>query len=137
MKKMWPIIAVADVVKSVKWYAELLNAWNTHPGNTVFDQIIGDDGFVLLCLHHWGPSGPQGDHVWPSLADPGSNEGNGLLCWFVVDDFDSAWQRAQALGARVEESPNTNNGTGMPAFMLRDPDGYYVVVNEARTDGKD
>lgn len=49
--------------------------------------------------------------------------------WFVVDDFDAAWKRAQALGAAVEESPNTDNGTLMRAFVVRDPDavlGHHV-----------
>ena len=133
MKRTWPIIAVADVVKSTEWYVRLLDAQNTHTGGTVFDQVIAKDGSILLCLHHWGPSGPRGDHLWPSLADPNTNAGNGFLCWFVVHDFDAAWERAQALGARIEEPPNTNNGTGMPAFKVRDPDGYYVVVNKART----
>jgi len=133
MKRTWPIIAVADVVKSTEWYMTLLDAQNTHVGGTVFDQVIAEDGTILLCLHHWGPSGPRKDHVWPSLADPRSDAGNGFLCWFVVNDFDAAWERAQALSARIVESPNTNNGTGMPAFMLRVPDGYYIVVNKART----
>src|SRR5947207_2136202 len=39
--------------------------------------------------------------------------GKGLLLWFVVDDFDAAWKRAQALGAAIEEPPNTDNGTFM------------------------
>ncbi len=58
--------------------------------------------------------------------------GKGLLLWFVVDDFDAAWERARMLGAPIEESPNTNNGTGMRAFVVRDPDGYYVAINDAR-----
>ncbi len=134
MKKPWTIIAVAEVIKSTEWYMKLLEARDTHPGSKVFDQIVGEDGTVLLCLHHWGPSGPNGDHIWPSLADPGKEAGGkGLLLWFILDDLDAAWERAQALGAEIVESPNTNNGTGMRAFMLSDPDGYYVVVNEART----
>jgi predicted enzyme related to lactoylglutathione lyase len=58
--------------------------------------------------------------------------GNGLLLWFVVHDFDAAWERAQTMGATIHEPPNSNNGTGMRAFVVRDPDGYYVTVNEAR-----
>jgi uncharacterized glyoxalase superfamily protein PhnB len=58
--------------------------------------------------------------------------GNGLLLWFVVDDFDAAWERAQRLGAPIEEPPNTDNGTGMRAFVVRDLDGYHVAINEAR-----
>lgn len=130
MARTWPTIAVADVPKSFRWYMTLLDAQENHPGATDFNQIL-KDSTVLLCLHHWGPSGPKGDHMWPSLADPGEGRvGNGLLLWFVVSDFDVAWQRAKTLNAAVVEAPNTNNGTGMPAFVVGDPDGYFVAVNE-------
>jgi len=132
MKRPWPIIAVRDVPRSSRWYVELLGARENHPGAAVFNQILDEDGTVLLCLHHWGPSGPQGDHHWPSLADPGAGDvANGLLLWFVVDDFEAAWQRARALGATVDEPPNTDNGTGLRAFTVRDPDGWHVAINEA------
>ena len=133
MKRTWPILGVADVPKSTAWYKQLLNARKTHPGASTFDQIVDEDRTVLLCLHHWGPSGPRGDHHWPSLSNPEQNNiGKGLLLWFVVDDFDSVWERAQALSSVIEEAPNTDNGTLMRAFVVRDPDGYYVAVNEAR-----
>ena len=133
MKRIWPIVAVRNVAESSTWYARLLNAANNHPGATVFDQIVDKDGAVLLCLHHWGPSGLRGDHNYPSLSNPEpGNPGKGLLLWFVVDDFDEAWKRAQALAATIEEPPNTDNGTLMRAFVIRDPDGYYVAVNETR-----
>ena len=90
MKRIWPIIAVSDVMRSAAWYMELLETQQTHPGGKIFDQIVDSDDTVLLCLHHWGPSGAQGDHDWPTLSSPaeGSPE-NGLLLWFVVDDFDA------------------------------------------------
>jgi len=133
MKRTWPIVAVRNVAESSAWYARLLNAANNHPGAAVFDQIVDQDGAVLLCLHHCGPSGLSGDHNYPSLSNPGhSNPGKGLLLWFVVDDFDEAWKRAEALDAPIEEPPNTDNGTFMRAFVIRDPDGYYVAVNETR-----
>jgi catechol 2,3-dioxygenase-like lactoylglutathione lyase family enzyme len=133
MKRTWPMVAVRNVAESSTWYARLLNAANTHPGATVFDQIVDEDGAVLLCLHHWGPSGLRGDHNYASLSHPEqATPGKGLLLWFVVDDFDEAWQRAQALGAPIEEPPNTDNGTLMRAFVIRDPDGYYLAVNETR-----
>ena len=133
MKRTWPIVAVADVAGSAAWYIALLEARENHPGSTVFNQILDEDGTILLCLHRWGPSGPRGDHVWPSLADPKAGRaGNGLLLWFVVDDLDAAWRRAQDAGTTIEEAPNTDNGTGTRAFVVRDPDGYAVAVNEAR-----
>lgn len=133
MKRIWPTIGVADVPKSTAWYNQLLNARSTHPGAPVFDQIVDEDGSVLLCLHRWGPSGPRGDHHWPPLSSPEQrNTETGLLLWFVVDDFDSAWERAQLLSSVIEEAPNTDNGTLMRAFVVRDLDGYYVAINEAR-----
>ena len=128
------MIAVADVPKSSEWYCGLLGAQNNHPGSTVFDQIMDKDGTILLCVHYWGPSGLRGDHHWASLSDPHHGPAwNGLLLWFVVDDFENAWERAQSMGVAIEESPNTDNGTRMRAFVVRDPDGYYVAVNEARS----
>jgi hypothetical protein len=95
MKRNWPMIAVADVTASAAWYTRLLAVTNNHPGATAFDQIVDTDGTVLLCFHHWGPSGLRGDHHYASLSRPvKGHEGNGLLLWFVVDDFDSAWERA-------------------------------------------
>ena len=131
MKRAWPIIAVNSVPRSSTWYMRLLDAQETHPGATVFNMVVEPDGVTLVCLHHWGPSGATGDKDWPSLSSPAAGAvGNGLLLWFVVDDFEACWDRAKGLGAAVEEEPNTNNGTGMPAFMIRDPDGHHVVVNK-------
>ena len=133
MKRIWPIIAVSDVARSAAWYMQLLEAQQTHPMGTIFDQIVDTDDTVLLCLHHWGPSGPRGDRNWPTLLNPTKESvGNGLLLWFVVDDFDAAWERAKTLGAPVEEKPNTDNGTGMRTFVIQDPDGFHVAVNEAQ-----
>lgn len=134
MKRVWPIIAVSDVPVSARWYINLLGATQTHPGGTQFDQIADEDGTVLICLHHWGPTGASGRHEWPTLMSPGESDANGLLLWFVVDDFDQAWVRAQGLGTRIEGAPNTDNGTGKPAFVIQDPDGYHVAVNEAWSD---
>ncbi len=133
MKCVWPIIAVSDVAASARWYMELLGARQTHPGATVFDQVVDEDDAVLLCMHCWGPSGPKGDHHWPTLATPSVDAGNGLLLWFVVDDFEAAWERARRLGTAIEEEPNADNGTGMRAFVIQDLDGYHVAVNEARS----
>ncbi len=133
MKRTWPIIAVADVIRSSAWYVELLAARNNHPNGTVFDQILDEDDTILLCLHSWGPSGPNGDHEHPSLSHPEEgNIGKGLLLWFVIDDFDAAWERAQGLGAVVEEQPNTDNGTGKRAFVVRDPDGSFNCRSNLR-----
>jgi hypothetical protein len=80
MKRTWTIIAVADVVKSAAWYGGLLAAHKTHPGAAVFDQIVDDDGEVLLCLHWWGRSGVNRNHHWPSLQDRGRPPATVFYC---------------------------------------------------------
>jgi hypothetical protein len=124
MKRTWPIIGVSDVQVSSRWYLSLLNAANTHPGNSIFAQILDDDGTVLLCLHHWG------DHGHPSLSSPrAGTPGNGVLLFFCVSDFESALVRARTLSERLAEEPRLNPNTRAMEFSLQDPDGYYVTVS--------
>jgi catechol 2,3-dioxygenase-like lactoylglutathione lyase family enzyme len=61
----------------------------------------------------------------PDHAEPG----NGLLLFFLVDNFDVALARARALVSRLEEEPHLNPSTGASEFSLRDPDGYYVTIS--------
>jgi hypothetical protein len=134
VQRVWPIIAVADVPRSAQWYVSLLAGVQSHPRGKVFNQILSDDREVLLCLHCWGPSGPKGDHHWATLSDPTrADTTNGLLLWFVIDDFEAAWKRAQILGGSIAELPSTDNGTGMRTFVILDPDGHHVAINERRS----
>jgi hypothetical protein len=55
--------------------------------------------------------------------------GNGLLLFFLVDDFHMALKRARALVTRLEEEPHVNPNTQTREFSLRDPDGYYVTIS--------
>ncbi|MCE7902463.1 MAG: glyoxalase [Gammaproteobacteria bacterium PRO9] len=125
MKRIWPIIAVRDVTRSLVWYQALLGLAPDPPAHDYFGQAVDIDGTVLLCLHRWG------DHEHPSLASPGNGPpGNGLLLFFRVDDFDPALARARALKLPLEEEPHTNPGTRTREFSLRDPDGYCVSISE-------
>ena len=124
MKRTWTIIGVADVARSFKWYQSLFGQPETPPAHDNFGQIVDTDGTVLLCLHQWGA------HEHPSLTSPDRSEpGNGLLLFFRVDDFDEALPRARALVDGLEEEPHVNPNTGTREFALRDPDGYYVMIN--------
>jgi predicted enzyme related to lactoylglutathione lyase len=55
--------------------------------------------------------------------------GNGLLLFFLVDDFESALERARNLVGELAEEPHMNANTGSLEFAVRDPDGYYVMVS--------
>jgi catechol 2,3-dioxygenase-like lactoylglutathione lyase family enzyme len=124
MKRTWTIIGVADVPHSLNWYQSLLGLPKTAPAHDYFGQILDPDGTILLCLHEWGA------HEHPSLTSPHRAEpGNGLLLFFLVDDFDAALPRARALVSGLEEEPHVNPNTGMMEFSLRDPDGYYVTIS--------
>jgi catechol 2,3-dioxygenase-like lactoylglutathione lyase family enzyme len=124
MKRIWTIIAVADVPTSFIWYQSLLGLPETAPGHHDFGQILDSDGTVLLCLHKWGA------HEHPSLTRPDdASPGNGLLLFFRVDDFDTALSRARTLVNRLHEEPHVNPNTGTTEFSLRDPDGYAVTIS--------
>lgn len=124
MKRTWTIIGVGNVASSFEWYRSLLGLPEVLPAHDDFGQILDSDGTVLLCLHAWGA------HEHPSLTSPDRGKpGNGLLLFFRVDDFDLALPRARALVTRLEEEPHMNPKTGTMEFTLRDPDGYYVMIN--------
>jgi catechol 2,3-dioxygenase-like lactoylglutathione lyase family enzyme len=124
MKRIWTIIGVADVPRSFKWYQSLLGMAATAPAHDDFGQIVDTDGAVLLCLHQWGVE----EH--PPLMSPlAAKPGNGLLLFFLVDNFDAALSKARTLPSRLEEEPHENPNTGAQEFSLRDPDGYYVTIS--------
>ena len=124
MKRIWTIIGVADVSGSCKWYQSLLGLPETPPAHDDFGQIVDPDGTVLLCLHEWGA------HDHPPLTSPDiAKPGNGLLLFFLVDNFDGALPRTRALVTRLEEEPHVNPSTRSQEFSLRDPDGYYVTIS--------
>lgn len=124
MTRIWTIIGVADVLRSVAWYQSLLGFPQAAPAHDYFGQILDPDRTVLLCLHKWGA------HEHPSLASPNrAGPGNGILLFFRVDDIDAALLSARQLVGRLEEEPHVNPNTGTREFSLRDPDGYYVTIN--------
>jgi catechol 2,3-dioxygenase-like lactoylglutathione lyase family enzyme len=124
MKRTWTIVGVADVAHSFSWYQSLFGQAPTKPAHADFGQIQDTDGTVLLCVHQWGA------HEHPPLSSPEhARPGNGLLLFFRVDDFDETLHRARALVAELDEEPHLNPATGTSEFALRDPDGYYVMVN--------
>lgn len=124
MKRLWTIIGVADVRQSFKWYQSLLCLPETAPAHDDFGQILDADGTVLLCLHAWGA------HEHPPLMSPDDAKlGNGLLLFFLVDNFDVALSRGRSLVSGLEEEPHVNPNTGAAEFSLGDPDGYYVTVS--------
>jgi catechol 2,3-dioxygenase-like lactoylglutathione lyase family enzyme len=126
MKRIWPIIGVRDVRASSRWYRALLGQTDRAPEHEDFDLIADDDDTVLLGLHEWGAHGEGPPLRAPDAGPPG----NGALLFIRVDDFDASLARARELVARFETDPEVFlSGPDTPTFKIRDPDGYYVMIN--------
>lgn len=117
-----PMLMVKDVLASVRWYCELLEARNDH-GRDDFDQIVsGAD--VLIMLHCIA----EGEHGLTVPRD-GERLGVGCAIWFSADDVAGAYARATDLGAEILVEPWDNPRAGWREFSVRDPDGYTVNLH--------
>jgi catechol 2,3-dioxygenase-like lactoylglutathione lyase family enzyme len=128
-----PLIAVADVEASSRWYQRLLGCQSAH-GGPDYERLVSD-GRLILQLHRW-----EVEHHHGAIGNPHDRPyGNGVLLWFETDEFDAAVARSAALGAEVVLPPHRNppTGDGGPnhrEIWLRDLDGYLVVL--ASPDGE-
>ena len=122
-----PLIAVADVEASSRWYQQLLGCSSAHGGPEY--ERLEKDGLLIMQLHHF-----KVDHHHGPIGNPDDKPyGNGVLLWFEIDDFDEALQRAAALNVdivcpRHRNPPDGNGGPNHWEFWLRDLDGYTVVL---------
>ena len=121
-----PLISVADVQRSSRFYQELLGCESGHGGKE-YERLLRE-GTLVLQLHAFDV-----EHHHGKIGDPLAKPyGNGVALWFEVDDFDAAIGRAQALEAEIVLPPHRNppNGPGGPdhrEVWLRDLDGYLAV----------
>ncbi|PCC66510.1 Catechol 2,3-dioxygenase [Nannocystis exedens] len=117
-----PLIAVADVEASSRWYQRLLGCESGHGGREY--ERLEHHGALVLQLHAW-----EVDHHHGPIGDPDARpRGNGVLLWFETDDFDAAVARAAGMRAEVVLAPHLNPDAGHREIWLRDPDGYTVVL---------
>lgn len=118
-----PMISVADVEASSRWYQQVLGARSGH-GGAEYEQLVVD-GALVLQLHH-----AHTGHHHGTYGDPDLPFGNGIAVWFEAEDFDAAVKRAETAGARVQTDTHLNPNSGRREFWLRDPDDYLVVLSE-------
>jgi catechol 2,3-dioxygenase-like lactoylglutathione lyase family enzyme len=118
-----PLIAVADVEASSRWYQGLLGARSGHGGAEYERLIVG--GELVLQLHAWDE-----DHHHGGMGDPDDRPyGNGVLLWFETPDFDGAVERARRSGATIVQEPHVSPNARHRELWVRDPDGYVVVLS--------
>ena len=122
-----PLIAVADVEASSRWYQRLLGCESAH-GGPEYDRLVAN-GTLILQLHRF-----EVEHHHLPIGNPADKPyGNGVLLWFELDDIDAAVARAEELKAEIvlPRHRNPPDGKGGPNHWecwLRDPDGYMVVI---------
>jgi catechol 2,3-dioxygenase-like lactoylglutathione lyase family enzyme len=123
-----PMIQVADVAASSRWYQRALGLVSGHGGDE-FELLFAGEPYasaLLLQLHRWDA------HEHGFLGSPDDPVGNGLSLWFGVADraaFDEAWTRAADSRAEVLAEPSWNPLAHHYEFVVRDVDGYVLAVH--------
>lgn len=123
-----PLLVVADVEESSRWYQQVLGVRSGHGGRK-YEQLF-DDNELVMQLHTRDADAAHGP-----LAKPGTPVGNGVLMWFELTDLDAALERIVVSGAEIERAVHVNPDARHREVWLRDPDGYRVVLageSEAR-----
>lgn len=125
-----PLICVADVEATSRWFQKLLGLRSAH-GGPHYERLVDGDRLVLQ-LHRWDV-----EHHHGPIGDPALKPyGNGVLLWFEVDDFDAAVERAKRMQVEVvlprhRNPPDSDGGPNHWEIWLRDPNGYTVVLASA------
>lgn len=121
-----PLIAVADVEATSRFYQNLLGCVSAHGGKEY--ERLEQNGRLIMQLHRW-----EVEHHHGPIGDPNLPPGNGVLLWFEIDDFDAAMERVAELQAPIvmpkhRNPPDGNGGPNHWECWLRDPNGYMVVL---------
>jgi len=116
-----PLIVLADVEAGSAWFQHVLDLRSGH-GGPRYEMLMDGDELVAQ-LHHWEAD----EH--PALGDPSDpSRGNGVLLWFLTDDFDAAEERVHRHDVPILDGPLLNPNSGQREVWLRGPEGYVVVV---------
>ncbi len=116
-----PMVNVADVEASSRWYQHLLGLSSGH-GGPDFEMLMSD-GQLALMLHR-----DHSDHDHPGLA-ASKPYGSGVVFYFRVgDDFAAAVERVSTQGIEVVHGPSFNELAHQDKIWVRDPDGYTLAL---------
>lgn len=118
-----PLIAVNNVTKSSKFYQAVLQCESSH-GGSEYEQLTVK-GTMILQLHRW-----EAEHNHRNLIGDEKNKtrGNGVLLWFMVDDFNKSVAAIKKTKAKILKNVETNENANHREIWFNDIDGYVVVV---------
>lgn len=122
MKKIYPLLTVADIAASLAFYRDVL-------GFTVTSEVPGDDGRLI----HGSVSHGDADLMFGPVdagAEPSDDAplGTAVMLYIGVDDatdLDPFFARVKATGTRVIQEP-TDEPWGDRVWGVLDPDGYRL-----------
>ena len=116
-----PMINVADVEASSRWYQRLLGATSGHGGGDF--EMLMHDGALMLMLHN---AASADHHPHPDADGP---FGKGLVLYFRVGEgLADGVERARGMDANIVQGPSFNELARQEELWVRDPDGYTVVL---------
>jgi catechol 2,3-dioxygenase-like lactoylglutathione lyase family enzyme len=121
-----PMIMVADVPASSRFYQAVLGATSGHGGDEY--EMLLVDGALIMQLH-----ASDVGHHHGIVRDPAASAGNGVALWFESDDFDGTVGRIRETGAELVHDVHENPNAGHREIWCKDPDGYLVVIAERYT----
>jgi uncharacterized glyoxalase superfamily protein PhnB len=99
-----PILRVANMSISVRYYVDVLGFQNAQWGTDDFTLLARDKAFIYLCR---GSQGCAGTWVWVG-----------------VEDADALFSEYTASGARIQQAPR--NYPWAYEFHVEDPDGHVL-----------
>jgi catechol 2,3-dioxygenase-like lactoylglutathione lyase family enzyme len=123
--KLRPMLQVADVEASSRWYQQVLGLTSGHGGDGFEMLMHGDDH--LLDLHRLDAH----EHGF-ATPESGSARGAGVSLWFETSDrqaFESLFAHVAESGATVLEPAHWNPLAHHHEATLMDLDGYVVAIH--------
>jgi hypothetical protein len=113
------IVAVKDVTKSSIWYHELLGL-AIQIRDEHFINLIDEKGTVNLSFQR----------AHPRMTNPNTDVGFGQAVFITVPSLLTIRQNTLRLQLEIEHPPHHNPETGCDQFVVKDLDGYFVIIEQ-------
>lgn len=107
-----PILRVADMARSVRYYVDVLGFTNADWGGDDFTCVTRDDAGIYLA---------EGDQGQP-----------GTWAWIGVEDVGALYEEYKATGARILHAPE--NYSWAYEMKVADPDGHVLRFGSEPTE---
>ena len=120
------MLFVKDVEKSSKWFQDFLGVKSGH-GGPEFEMLLADDKLFLQL--HLIEEGHHDHEV--STADP---LGHGVVVVVYIEDAATLFEKAQALNLEILSELHFNEIAHMHEFVVKEPNGYSLMLCQAAWD---